>query len=126
MLQGTRFTLDKKTFGNQYAQIYFTRLQSQMSSMREKVQKAWPGVTSKPPHLMRATSCGLSRWLCRIHVSGAGDAVSSVLDVRESVEVAVIGTLYKDMKLKPSILTEYTKVTGSQDDDQTAPITFVV
>ena len=37
-------------------------------------------------------------------------AVSKILDLPEGQEVAVIGTLYKEMKLKPSILDEYNKV----------------
>jgi hypothetical protein len=37
-------------------------------------------------------------------------AVKGVLDLPENQEVAVIGTLYKEMKLKPSILAEYSKV----------------
>jgi DNA polymerase delta subunit 2 len=38
--------------------------------------------------------------------------VAKILSVGEDQEVAVIGTLYKDMKLKPSILDEYTKQPG--------------
>lgn len=41
------------------------------------------------------------------------NAVVKILDVgaqEEGREVCVVGTLYKDMKLKPSILDEYTKV----------------
>ena len=37
-------------------------------------------------------------------------AVASVLEMPEGREVCVIGTLYKEMKLKPSILNDYTKV----------------
>lgn len=37
-------------------------------------------------------------------------AVTKILDLPEGQEVAVIGTLYKEMKLKPSILDEYNKV----------------
>lgn len=40
-------------------------------------------------------------------------AVKGVLDLPEGQEVVVIGTLYKDMKLKPSILSEYSKVLKS-------------
>jgi DNA polymerase delta subunit 2 len=38
--------------------------------------------------------------------------VAKILSVGEDQEVAVIGTLYKDMKLKPSILDEYAKQPG--------------
>jgi hypothetical protein len=37
-------------------------------------------------------------------------AVCKILDLPENQEVAVIGTVYKEMKLKPSILNEYNKV----------------
>ena len=37
-------------------------------------------------------------------------AAASVLEMPEGREVVVSGTLYKEMKLKPSILQEYTKV----------------
>jgi hypothetical protein len=36
--------------------------------------------------------------------------VTKILELPEGQEVAVIGTLYKEMKLKPSILDEYNKV----------------
>lgn len=39
-------------------------------------------------------------------------AVGKILTVGEDQEVAVIGTLFKDMKLKPSILDEYSKYPG--------------
>ena len=36
--------------------------------------------------------------------------MTKILELPEGQEVAVIGTLYKEMKLKPSILDEYNKV----------------
>ena len=36
-----------------------------------------------------------------------------MLDLQEDQVVALIGTVYKDMKMKPSILDEYTKVRAS-------------
>lgn len=39
-------------------------------------------------------------------------AVVKILSVGEDQDVAVIGTLYKDMRLKPSILDEYAKDPG--------------
>lgn len=38
--------------------------------------------------------------------------MSKILSVGEDQDVAVIGTLYKDMRLKPSILDEYSKDPG--------------
>ena len=37
-------------------------------------------------------------------------AVANILTLPENDEVLVVGTVYKDMKLKPSILDEYVKV----------------
>lgn len=37
-------------------------------------------------------------------------AVVGILAVPEGAEVVIVGTVYKDMKLKPSILDEYVKV----------------
>lgn len=38
--------------------------------------------------------------------------VVKILDVRENNDVVVIGTIFKDMKLKPSVLEEYTRERG--------------
>lgn len=77
----SRFILKGRNYDRQYAQLYFYRL-VQMRPMVEAEAKArWPGVP-----------------------------VTRVLDVSEEAgEQAVIGTLYKEMALKPSILDEYTK-----------------
>ena len=48
----------------------------------------------------------LTGWLAPI-------AVANILTLPENEEVLVVGTVYKDMKLKPSILDEYVKV-GTQ------------
>ncbi|KXZ42854.1 POLD2 protein [Gonium pectorale] len=78
-----RFRAAKRTYERQYAQLYFSRLMLLKSVMRARVEQLWPGVP-----------------------------VCSILEVQESREVAVIGTVYKNMKLKPSILDEYTKDRG--------------
>lgn len=43
--------------------------------------------------------------LCTFH----HDAVTTVLGLEEGKECIIVGTLYKHMKLKPSILDEYSK-----------------
>jgi DNA polymerase delta subunit 2 len=40
--------------------------------------------------------------------------VAKILELEEGKEVAVVGTVYKQMKLKPSILDEYTKERGAR------------
>ncbi len=37
-----------------------------------------------------------------------------ILNLPENDDVAVLGTVYKDMKLKPSILDEYVKVSRDE------------
>ncbi|KAG2422561.1 hypothetical protein HXX76_015941 [Chlamydomonas incerta] len=78
-----RFRASKRTYERQYAQLYFSRLMLLKNVMRNRVEQLWPGMP-----------------------------VCSILEVQEGKEVAVIGTIYKNMKLKPSILDEYTKDRG--------------
>ncbi|XP_039146156.1 DNA polymerase delta small subunit isoform X3 [Dioscorea cayenensis subsp. rotundata] len=66
--------------GQQYSQIYFTRLHHMRNLLR-------PLVPDWKPHL----------------------PVQTVLGLEEGKECIVIGTIYKHMKLKPSILDEYSK-----------------
>lgn len=40
-------------------------------------------------------------------------AAAKILDLEEEVECVLIGTVYKEMRLKPSILDEYTKDMGA-------------
>ena len=78
-----RFALDKKIYG-QFFQLYFQRLMLLLPRLKESVARRWPG---GPPHV-------------------------KILDLKEGEECVVMGTLYKDMKLKPSILDEYVKDAG--------------
>eukprot|EP00878_Enallax_costatus_P040159 GHUV01046161.1.p1 GENE.GHUV01046161.1~~GHUV01046161.1.p1 ORF type:complete len:454 (+),score=87.39 GHUV01046161.1:216-1577(+) len=73
----------KRSFERQFAQLYFSRLMLLRPVVEQQVRQQWPGVK-----------------------------VVKILGVGEDQEVAVIGTLYKDMKLKPSILDEYSKYPG--------------
>ncbi|KAJ0974532.1 hypothetical protein J5N97_016497 [Dioscorea zingiberensis] len=66
--------------GQQYSQIYFTRLHHMRNILR-------PLVPNWKPHL----------------------PVQTVLGLEEGKECIVVGTIYKHMKLKPSILDEYSK-----------------
>ncbi|KAK9829526.1 hypothetical protein WJX72_006332 [[Myrmecia] bisecta] len=72
-----------RLFDRQYASIYFARLGLMRPRMEAQMQKRWPGVQ-------------------RAHI----------LNLPEGQEVAVVGTIYKDMKLKPSILDDYVKDRG--------------
>ncbi|CAL8463006.1 g2540 [Coccomyxa elongata] len=78
-----RFRIEKRTYDNQYAQLYFCRLLKMAPRLKQRIGKQWPGMP-----------------------------VTKILDLPENQEVVVIGTLYKEMKLKPSILNEYNKERG--------------
>ena len=74
-----RFALDKKIYG-QYFQLYYQRLMLLLPRLKLAVEAKWPGAST-----------------------------AKVLDLKEGEECVIMGTLYKDMKLKPSILDEYGK-----------------
>ena len=74
-----RFSLDKKIYG-QYFQLYYQRLMLLLPRLKLAVEAKWPGAST-----------------------------AKVLDLKEGEECVIMGTLYKDMKLKPSILDEYGK-----------------
>ncbi|KAJ0974514.1 hypothetical protein J5N97_016479 [Dioscorea zingiberensis] len=76
-----RFVIHGERYrGQQYSQIYFTRLHHMRNILR-------PLVPNWKPHL----------------------PVQTVLGLEEGKECIVVGTIYKHMKLKPSILDEYSK-----------------
>ncbi|PRW57144.1 DNA polymerase delta small subunit [Chlorella sorokiniana] len=75
-----RFLLKHKEYDRQYAQLYFYRLLQMRAHVEAAARSAWPGIP-----------------------------VVRILSVPEDGEVAVVGTLYKEMALKPSILDEYVK-----------------
>ena len=74
------YLVGDRVYNKQYAHLYFQRLQNLSPFIRGKVKKKWPGLP-----------------------------VRKILEVEPGVECAVIGTVYKDMKLKPSVLDEYAK-----------------
>ncbi|PON45330.1 DNA polymerase delta/II small subunit family [Trema orientale] len=82
-----KFEIQKETYrGQQYSQIYFARLHM-MRTLLYSLVPNWK------PHL----------------------PVCTVLGLEEGKECIVVGTLYKHMKLKPSILDEYSKEAGAGD-----------
>jgi len=75
-----RYRVKDRNYERQYSQVYFYRLVKLRPIVIEAAEQKWPGV----PYVR-------------------------VLDVSEEREVFTVGTLYKEMALKPSILDEYTK-----------------
>ena len=79
--QSQRFLLQgPRTFQRQYAQLYFCRLAALAPAARARAEAKWPGVP-----------------------------VVKTLGASEDRDVAVVGTLFKQMKLRPNVLDEYTK-----------------
>ncbi|GMH40842.1 hypothetical protein BSKO_08746 [Bryopsis sp. KO-2023] len=85
--KGQRFVVTDKGSDHQFAQTYFCRLNQLAPSTASAAQKKWPDAQ-----------------------------VVKILDVKEKKEAVVIGTLFKEMKLKPSVLDEYTSERGVKSD----------
>ena len=73
------FLVSGKTFTKQFAALYFIRLHALRSACHAAAGRA-----------------GLAALVC-----------SRLLDVRAGVQCVLTGTVYKEQKLKPSILSEY-------------------
>jgi len=73
-----QFMRDGRGYSCQYAQIYFQRLTVLKSVLLERVAQEWPGLP-----------------------------VANILELESGKECCVIGTVFKEMKLKPSIMNEY-------------------
>eukprot|EP00919_Chromeraceae_sp_WS-2016_P069959 GHVR01165883.1.p1 GENE.GHVR01165883.1~~GHVR01165883.1.p1 ORF type:complete len:491 (+),score=130.17 GHVR01165883.1:16-1488(+) len=78
------FEIEKKTFTQQYAHIYTVRLQLLRGVVSKSARAAWPDIRNEY-HL------------------------DELKELAVNVECCVIGVLYKAMKLKPSVLADYSK-----------------
>ena len=120
-----RFRVPGKDFDRQYAQLYFYRLQQMRAHVEAAARRAWPGVQGarggrggapsvgrrlalavldpaaaarrRPAPLFHSNSNPLRRPL---PPPSGSPAVVRILGVPEEGEVAIVGTLYKEMKLK--------------------------
>jgi DNA polymerase delta subunit 2 len=80
------FLIKKKTFSQQFSNLYFLRLKQMKPKLLQRAQKKYPDAT----------------------------VVDRVLELKYDEDdpekkYIVVGTLFKDMKLKPNILQEYTR-----------------
>lgn len=80
VLQG--FMLKKKSFGQQYSQIYNNRLNLLRPVLLEKCSKSKMNIVPK------------------------------IIDLETNVECVIIGTVYKEMLCKPCVLDEITEEVG--------------
>ncbi|KIZ05237.1 DNA polymerase delta small subunit, partial [Monoraphidium neglectum] len=79
--KGARFVISgPRSFQRQYAQLYFSRLARLSRNAAAAARTKWPGVP-----------------------------LVKTLGVGEDVDCVVIGTLFKQQRLRPSVLDEYTK-----------------
>ncbi|KAL6780503.1 POLD2 [Auxenochlorella protothecoides x Auxenochlorella symbiontica] len=79
-LHDDRFQLQQRVYDRQFAQLYFYRLLKLRPAVSASAKRRWPSCTEV-----------------------------RVIDAVEDVDCVLVGTLYKEMKLKPSILDEYVK-----------------
>jgi DNA polymerase delta subunit 2 len=84
----TRFLSNTDDHADQYFKLYTNRLQELKPAVLEKAKQEWIETESTPnkPRL-----------------------AEQILDVRVGEECIIIGTLFKDMPLKPNVLQEYSK-----------------
>lgn len=85
-----KFIIKKKEFKQQFSQAYYSRLQG----MRKRVQ-----ATALKQFSTSKNSFSLN--LVKV--------LDKILDLKEDEESIIIGTLYKEMKLKPNILEDFEK-----------------
>ncbi|OEH76966.1 DNA polymerase epsilon subunit b protein [Cyclospora cayetanensis] len=86
-----RFRVKPRRYQQQYAALYFSRLQQLKPHVQQAAQELWPQVV--------------------LH--------SAVKDIKPGEPCVVIGTLLKDMPMRPSVLAEYINTLEIQTATQT-------
>eukprot|EP00188_Purpureofilum_apyrenoidigerum_P002271 Plantae.Rhodophyta-Purpureofilum_apyrenoidigerum.ctg23918.p1 GENE.Plantae.Rhodophyta-Purpureofilum_apyrenoidigerum.ctg23918~~Plantae.Rhodophyta-Purpureofilum_apyrenoidigerum.ctg23918.p1 ORF type:complete len:490 (+),score=75.09 Plantae.Rhodophyta-Purpureofilum_apyrenoidigerum.ctg23918:76-1470(+) len=82
-----RFVMKDKKFSQQYSQVYYNRLNMQRKDVFEAARRKW-------------------------NIQDEGIVKDRLLKVQVNEPCVVVGLLFKEMKLKPSILREYAKSGG--------------
>jgi DNA polymerase delta subunit 2 len=88
------FDIAKRTYAQQFSQMYFVRLASLAPVLRSSAQKKWTsskGANSSPGKLL---------------INCVVVFVNRLLDVKPGVLSCIIGTIYVDMEFKPNVLQE--------------------
>jgi hypothetical protein len=83
-----KFRTLKKEYAQQYAPLYYHRLQKMRPRLLQAAKERWEGA-------------GKASSMPRV--------VGKILELRPGEEVIVAGTLYKEMPLRPNILESYAK-----------------
>jgi DNA polymerase delta subunit 2 len=81
-LETDRFVTQKREMAAQYADLYFVRLLKLKSDLIQRSKAKWDTPSNQPKVCQR------------------------ILDAEIGVRCIMVGTLYKEMKLKPNILDE--------------------
>mmetsp|Transcript_42217 Transcript_42217/g.108722 ORF Transcript_42217/g.108722 Transcript_42217/m.108722 type:complete len:493 (-) Transcript_42217:157-1635(-) len=90
-----RFKQKEKVARQQYASLYFFRLQKLRLKLFQRAKKLWAG----------SEGLGADK-----------ESFSRILDLTAGGKNVICGTLYKSMKLKPTVMSEYLKDFSMEDE----------
>lgn len=80
-----KFLIKQKVFTQQYAGLYFWRLNVQRQKILENISYSWAKLIPEPKHIDR------------------------IISIKEKEVCYIIGTVFQEMSLKPTILDEITR-----------------
>lgn len=98
-----RFRTLKREYAQQYAPLYFHRLQTMRARLLKAAKARWGATTGSKSPASKSSSSSSSSSMAGPRVVG------KILELRPGEEVIVAGTLYKEMPLRPNILETYAK-----------------
>lgn len=87
--------MEKKSFTQQYSQIYYVRLSSLLPVLRSKAAQKWAHKNGTISHIYTHTYSHL--------IVAYADRI---LDTKEGQLTCILGTIYVDMELKPNVLKD--------------------
>jgi DNA polymerase delta subunit 2 len=106
-----RFIVKDKNFERQYSHVYVKRLVALKPAVETAARKKWGRVPPPPVSLSftRLVVLNIVVSLCGyvMVISGGVQLQEKLVDLRAGDERVCVGTIIKDMKLKPSVLDEY-------------------
>ena len=101
---------ETRDFHRQYSSLYFSRFMTMRKALITGIQRMWE------PDTGPGWWCGCFIHRCsslvrpsrNLSLAGTPNLVQSILDLSPDMpDCILMGTVYKDMKLKPNILDEY-------------------
>ena len=94
-----KYQLKSRDFSRQYAHIYFVRLEKFRPILQDRAIKKW-GKKNTSQHAAKTLM------LIPTIITGKKYEIKSLAELEPNEKAIVIGTLYKQQELKPSILRE--------------------